>query len=119
MVDVVGRGEDFGFIDVVNADSFEDLANCNNPSAGCGDISSQGLLPPHLALDEMANTGLGHDGDGNGTHDLLDHTGVGHASHATVRSDIGGHPLERHDGGGTGFLSNAGLFLNRLDVERR
>ena len=57
----------------------------------------------------MSNTGLGHDGNGDGLHDLLDHSGVRHASHTPVGSDIGGHPLESHNGGGTGFLSNAGL----------
>lgn len=75
MVDVIGGGEDFGFIDVVDANSFEDLANCNSGLVGCQGTAVDGWHP-HLAFDKMPNTGLGHDGDGHGVHDLLDHAGV-------------------------------------------
>lgn len=57
----------------------------------------------------MSNTGLGHDGDGDGLHDILDHAGVRHARHATLGSDVGGDSLEGHDGGSTGFFSDPGL----------
>lgn len=65
----------------------------------------------YLALNEVTDTGLGHDGDSNGLHDLLDHAGIGHASNATLDTDIGGNTLEGHDGGGTGLLSNASLQI--------
>lgn len=66
-------------------------------------------MATYLAFDEVTNTGLGHDGDGDGLHDVLDHAGVRHTRHATLGSDIGGNTLEGHDGGSTGLLSNASL----------
>lgn len=63
----------------------------------------------YLAFNEVSDTGLGHDGNGHGFHDLLDHAGVGHARDATLNTDISGDTLEGHDGGGTGFFGNAGL----------
>lgn len=65
----------------------------------------------YLALNEVADTGLGHDGDGNCLHDLLDHAGVRHARNATLDANIGGDTLESHDGGGTGFFGDAGLEI--------
>jgi hypothetical protein len=52
----------------------------------------------YLAFDEMANSRLGHDGDGDRVHDLLDHLGVAHAGYATLGSNVGGDALEGHDG---------------------
>lgn len=57
----------------------------------------------------MTDTGLGHDGNSDGLHDLLDHAGVGHTCDATLDTDIGGDTLEGHDGSGTSLLSNASL----------
>jgi hypothetical protein len=37
-----------------------------------------------LAFDEMSNSCLGHDGDGDSVHNLLDHLGVAHASYPTL-----------------------------------
>ena len=52
----------------------------------------------YLALDKVTDSCLGHDGDSDGLHDLLDHLGVAHAGYAALGSDIGGHALEGHDG---------------------
>jgi hypothetical protein len=68
-----------------------------------------GAQNTYLAFNEVSNASLGHDGNGNGLHDLLDHAGVGHAGDATLDADISGDTLESHDGGGTGLLSNTGL----------
>ena len=68
------------------------------------------LIVAYLALNEVSNTSLGHNGDGDGLLDLLDHAGIGHASHATRCSNVGGDTLESHDSGGTGLFSNASLL---------
>ena len=73
-----------------------------------------GLIVTHLALNKVANTRLGHHGDSHGLHDLLDHAGIGHASHAALDTDVGRDPLEGHDGGGTGFFGDAGLERGML-----
>jgi hypothetical protein len=64
----------------------------------------------YLALNEVSNARLGHDGNGNGLHDLLDEFGVAHTRDAALGADIGGHALERHDGGGAGLFGDTGLF---------
>ena len=87
VVDLVGHGKDLGLIDVVDLAGLEDLR-----------------------LDEVADTGLGHDGDGDGVLDLEDHGRVGHAGDAAVTTDVGGDALEGHDGDGTGGLGNLGLL---------
>lgn len=69
----------------------------------------------YLAFDKVSNTGLGHDGNGHGLHNLLDHAGVRHAGDTTLGADIGGDTLEGHDCGRTGFFSNTSLkFMQRL-----
>ena len=90
VVGVVGRGQDLGLVDVVHAEGLQDLG-----------------------LDEVADAGLGHDGDGHGGDDLVDHVRVRHAGHAALGADVGGNALERHDGHGTGIFGDAGL----LDVD--
>lgn len=84
---VVSGCQDLGLVNVVNAQGLEDLA-----------------------LDEVADTGLGHDRDGNGLLDLLDHGRVRHAGDAAVLANVGGDSLEGHDGAGTSFFGNAGLL---------
>jgi hypothetical protein len=74
-------------------------------------VRNEDGIETYLALNEVADTGLGHDGDSNGLHDLLDHAGVRHTGDATLDTDIGGDTLEGHDGGGTGLLSNASLQI--------
>ena len=87
VVDFVGGGEDFGLVDEVDAEGLEDLG-----------------------FDEVADAGLGHDGDGDGGDDLLDELGVGHAGDAAFGADHGGNALQRHDGDGAGFFGDAGLL---------
>lgn len=36
----------------------------------------------------MSNSGLCHDWDGNGGHDLFDHFWVGHAGYAALGADV-------------------------------
>lgn len=83
---VIGGGQNFTLVNVVDAESLEDLA-----------------------LNKVADAGLGHDGNGDGGLDLLDDSRVRHAGNAAVLSDIGGDTLEGHDGASTGFLSDTGL----------
>lgn len=64
----------------------------------------------------MTDTGLGHDGNSDSLHDLLDHAGVGHAGNTTLDTDIGGDTLEGHDGSGTGLLSNASLVDTTMSI---
>ena len=92
VVALVGRGEDLGLVDVVDAERLEDLG-----------------------LDEVADARLGHDRDGHGVHDPLDHRGVGHAGDAAGRADVGRDALERHHGDGAGILGDLGL-IGRDDI---
>src|SRR5699024_10573126 len=92
VVDVVGGGEDLGLVDAVDAQLLEDLR-----------------------LHDVTDPGLRHDGDVDGGDDLVDEVRVAHAGHAALCADVRGHPLERHDGDGTGLGRDAGL-LGRDDV---
>ena len=87
---LVGRGEDLALVDEVDADLLEDLG-----------------------LGKVADAGLGHDGDGDGADDLLDHGGVRHPGDSALCADLGRDAFEGHDGGGAGFFSDDGL----LDVD--
>ncbi len=66
VVRLVGGGQDLGLVDVVDLERLE-----------------------HLRLGEVADAGLGHDGDGHGGLDALDHRRVGHAGDAAVAADVG------------------------------
>jgi hypothetical protein len=90
VVNLVRGGEHLGLVDVVDPHGFQ-----------------------HLRLDEVPDARLGHDGDGDGILDRLDHGGVGHAGDAAVLADVGGDALERHDGDGASLLGDARL----LDVD--
>ena len=75
LVDVVlhvCRREDFGLIDVVDADGLEDL-RCDRPSVQSWHMTRRRWESAHLSLHEMSYTDLGHDGDGHGLLNLLDH----------------------------------------------
>lgn len=72
----------------------------------------------YLAFDKVADTGFGHDWDGDCGHDFFDHGWIRHTSNATFDSDIGGDSLEGHDGCGTGFFSDAGLYTSILYIRR-
>ena len=86
VIALVGRGEDLGLVDVVDAERLEDLG-----------------------FDEVADAGLGHDRDAHGVHDPDDHLGVGHAGDSAGRPDVGRDALERHHGNGAGILGDLGL----------
>lgn len=64
----------------------------------------------------MANSRLGHHGNGHGLHDLLDHLGVGHSRDATLRTDVSGDTLKRHNGDSTSLLSDSGLENQLLEM---
>ena len=92
MVDIVGRGEDLGLIDVIDLDGLQDLR-----------------------LDNVTDAALGHDGDGDGLLNALDHLGVTHARDAACGTDVGRDALECHDGAGARLFGDACL-LGRGDV---
>src|SRR5690606_31746785 len=52
----------------------------------------------------------GHHRDRDRLDDPLDHVGVAHPAHPALRPDVGGHPLQRHDGDRTGVLGDLGLL---------
>jgi hypothetical protein len=64
----------------------------------------------YLALDEVADTGLGHDGNGDSGHDLLDHLGIGHPRNSSLGADVCWHTLQCHHGAGAGLLSYSCLW---------
>lgn len=81
----------------------------------------------YLSLNEMANSDLGHDGNGNCVHDGLYHLWVTlsnpcqrgilgdlgsshHSRNSTVTTDISGYTLQCHDCTGSSLFSNAGLM---------
>jgi hypothetical protein len=107
VVDIVGWGKDFGLVDIVNANGFEDLTITT-----CQLLCrlATGERPPYLALNKVSDTSLGHDRNGDSSHDLLDHAGVRHAGNTTLGSDVGGDSLQGHHGSGPGLLRNAGLL---------
>ena len=70
---VVGRGEHLGLVDVVHAETGQDLR-----------------------LHEMTDPRLGHHRDADRGDDALDQIGVTHPRHPALRPDVGGHPFQRH-----------------------
>ena len=92
VVHVVGRGKHLGFVDVIDFDGLQ--------NAGLGDVS---------------DTHLGHNRNGHGFLDALDHGRVAHAGNAAGGTDVGGDALERHHRAGTSVLSDLRL-LGRGDV---
>ena len=89
---LVGRGQDLGLVDVVDAERLEDLG-----------------------LDEVADPGLRHDRDRDRVHDPDDHRGIAHPGDAAGGADVGRDALEGHDGDGAGVLGDLGV-LGRDDV---
>ena len=87
VVGFVGGGEDFGFVDVVDAEFLEDLG-----------------------LGEVADAALGHYRDGDGSHDFADFFGRGHAGYAAFGADLRGDALEGHHRDGSGFFGDGGLL---------
>ena len=70
VVDGVGRCKDFGLVDVVYTECFEDLDSWM--SATGHSPSENRCKAAYLALDEVAYPRLGHDRYRDGFHDLLD-----------------------------------------------
>ena len=71
---LVGRRQDFAFVDVVDAERLQDLC-----------------------LHEVADAHLRHDRDRDRRHDLFDLVQVRHARDAAFAADVGRHAFERHD----------------------
>jgi hypothetical protein len=90
LVDVerlVGRGQDLGLVDEVDAERLQDLR-----------------------LHEVPDAGLRHDRDRDLVDDRLDHVGVAHAGDAALHPDVGRDPLQRHHRGGARVLGDARLL---------
>ncbi len=87
VVGVVGRGQDLGLVDVVDAEALQDLS-----------------------FDEVTDACLGHDGDADGGDDAVDHVRVAHARDAALCANVCGDPLECHDGDGAGVFGDLGLL---------
>src|SRR5471030_708119 len=84
---IIGRRKHFGFIDIVDAERLE-----------------------LTRFAHVSDSDFGHDGDRDGFHDALDQRRMAHARDATIPADIRGNLFKRHDGDGTGFLSDRGLL---------
>mmetsp|Transcript_18976 Transcript_18976/g.49367 ORF Transcript_18976/g.49367 Transcript_18976/m.49367 type:complete len:383 (-) Transcript_18976:77-1225(-) len=84
---VVSRGEYLTLVNVVNAKRLEDLR-----------------------LDEVADPGFGHDRNGHGLHDVLNHGRIRHAGNPTVGTDVSRNALESHDSHSAGLFGNASLL---------
>mmetsp|Transcript_93294 Transcript_93294/g.291848 ORF Transcript_93294/g.291848 Transcript_93294/m.291848 type:complete len:375 (+) Transcript_93294:323-1447(+) len=63
-----------------------------------------------LRLDKVPDAALGHDRDGDGVDDLLDHPGVRHPRDALLLPDVCRDALQRHDGAGARLLRDLGLL---------
>ena len=75
---LIGRGQHFALVDVVDAHRFQD--------AGFGDV---------------ADSGFRHDGNAHRTHHCLDDAGIRHSGNPTGCADVRWHALQSHDGHGT------------------
>ena len=87
MENVIGRGKNFAFVDVVNFDGLQNLRFC-----------------------KVTDATFCHDRDGNGVLDSLDHFRVAHSGDSSGGSDVGRDAFKGHDGGGACGLGNFGLF---------
>lgn len=87
VINVIGGGENLGLVDVIDLDGLQDLR-----------------------LDNVTDAALGHDGDGDGLLDALDHLGIAHTRDAACGTDVGRDALESHDGAGACLLGDACLL---------
>jgi len=62
-----------------------------------------------MACSEVADPALGHDRDGHGADDLLDHVGVAHPGDPALGADVGWHALQRHHRDRARVLGDLGL----------
>ena len=87
MIGVVSRAEHLGLVNEVHLEGFQ-----------------------HLGLDEVADTSLGHDGDGDGVDDSLDEIGITHPGHSALGADVGRDTFQGHNGAGSGILGDPRLL---------
>ncbi len=73
VVGLVGRSENFGLVDVIDAE-----------------------LLQNLSLGEVSDTALCHNGNVHGFHDLADHGDLRHASDAAFSANLRRHAFQRH-----------------------
>ena len=83
----VGRRQHLALVDIIDLERLQDLR-----------------------FHEMADACLGHDRNGDGFLDRPDQTGVGHARHPTLLTDVGWYPLQGHDRHRARLLGDLGLF---------
>ena len=87
MILFVGGGEDFAFVDVIDPQRFQ-----------------------NAGLHEVAYARLGHHRNGDGIHDGLDDSDIGHAGYAAIFADVRRDALQRHDGRRAGVFRYLGLL---------
>ncbi len=83
----VGRREDLAFVDVVDAERFQDLR-----------------------LDEVSDAALRHDRNGHSAHDLDDLLRIAHACDATRGADVRRDALQGHDRHGARIFGDPRLL---------
>ena len=71
------------------------------------EVDLERLEDPRLG--DVPDPALGHHGDRDGRLDLADLGDGGHPRDAAVPADVGGDPLERHDGAGPRLLGDLRL----------
>mmetsp|Transcript_16005 Transcript_16005/g.32126 ORF Transcript_16005/g.32126 Transcript_16005/m.32126 type:complete len:345 (+) Transcript_16005:175-1209(+) len=64
----------------------------------------------NLRLHLVPNPALGHDRDGHGSLDVLDHLGITHARHPTILADVRRNTLQGHHCTSSGGLRDLGLL---------
>ena len=67
-----------------------------------------------LGFDEVTNANLGHDRDGNGSHNGLDHLGVRHTRNTTIAANVSWHALQGHDGTSSSLLQGKGAAFSAV-----
>ena len=87
VMDLVGRGENFGLVDVIDAQLLQDLRLC-----------------------KVADAALGHDGNVDHRHDFANLFRRGHTRHSAFGANLRRNPLQGHYGDGPGALGNFGLL---------
>mmetsp|Transcript_10567 Transcript_10567/g.18517 ORF Transcript_10567/g.18517 Transcript_10567/m.18517 type:complete len:202 (-) Transcript_10567:44-649(-) len=83
VIDFICRSENFAFIDIINAKSFE-----------------------YLSLDKMSNSRFSHHGNRDGRFYRLDYGRVTHPGNAPMFSNVSWDSLQSHHCNSTSFFSN-------------
>ena len=87
VVSFVGRGQNFGLVNIVHPKFLQDLR-----------------------FGEVADAAFGHHRNGDGGHDLADLFGAGHTGYAAFGADLCGDTLQGHDRSGASLFGDLGLF---------